>query len=119
MRAKEILITGGDGYVGMRLARAHLEHTDMPVLLWVRAATLDAFESKRQRLQTEFGRYESRISYEWGDLVGEHPFDRIDPRRIRMIIHSAAVTKFNVDSDTADRVNIQGTEKLLKFASRC
>jgi nucleoside-diphosphate-sugar epimerase len=119
MRAKEILITGADGYVGMRLARAHLELTDMPVLLWVRAASQDAFQSKRQRLQAEFGRYEPRISYEWGDLVTEHPFDRIEPRRVRMIIHTAAVTKFNVDSDTADSVNIQGTEKLLKFASRC
>src|SRR5262249_28275867 len=35
------------------------------------------------------------------------------------IIHTAAVTKFNVDSETAESVNIQGAEKLLKFASRC
>jgi nucleoside-diphosphate-sugar epimerase len=119
MRAKQILITGGDGYIGMRLARAYLELTDMPVLVWVRAGTLEEFHSKRERLQQKFGRYESRIAYEWGDLVRDHPFDAVDPRRIRMIIHMAAVTRFNVDEDTAQRVNIDGTEKLLKFASRC
>jgi nucleoside-diphosphate-sugar epimerase len=119
MRGKEVLITGGDGYIGMRLARAYLESTDMPVLLWVRAADPSGFQTKREKLQRHFGRYESRISYESGDLVKEHPFDSIDPKRIRTIVHTAAVTKFNVDSETADSVNIQGAEKLLKFASRC
>src|SRR2546427_12349096 len=119
MRAKQILITGGDGYIGMRLAHAYLELTDMPVLLWVRAGTLEEFHSKRERLQQKFGRYESRIAYEWGDLVRDHPFDAVDPRRIRMIIHTAAGTRFNVDEDTAQRVNIDGPEKLLKFGRRC
>ena len=119
MRAKDILITGADGYIGMRLAHAYLELTDMPVVLWVRAATQEAFEAKRDRLEQQFSRYEARISYESGDLVKERPFDSVDPRRIRKIIHTAAVTKFNVDPDTAESVNIRGAEKVLKFASQC
>jgi len=119
MRAKHILITGADGYVGMRLARAYLELTDMPVLLWVRSANDEEFQNKRQRLLQQFGKYDSRVTYGTGDLVREDPFDSIDPSQIGAIAHSAAVTKFNVDQDTADKVNIQGTEKLLKFASRC
>ncbi|HYR83078.1 MAG TPA: SDR family oxidoreductase [Terriglobia bacterium] len=119
MREKQVLITGGNGYLGMRLARAYLDLTDLPVLLWLRARNTDEFESKRHRLQQQFGRFEPRVNYAWGDLVSDHPFDSIDPQKIRVIIHSAAVTKFNVDEDTAQRVNIEGTEKLLRFAGQC
>src|SRR5436853_7763279 len=119
MHANLILITGADGYIGTRLAHAYLERTDMPVILWVRSGNSDEFESKRKRLQQRFGRFESRIAYEWGDLVRDHPLDSIDPRKVRHIIHTAAITKFNVDEDTAQRVNIEGSEKVLKFATRC
>jgi dTDP-4-dehydrorhamnose reductase len=60
-----------------------------------------------------------RIGYHWGDLVNEAPFDSLDPRDIHCVIHTAAVTRFNVDEDTARRVNAEGTEKALRFASRC
>jgi nucleoside-diphosphate-sugar epimerase len=119
MQAKHILITGADGYIGMRVARTYLELTDTPVLLWVRADDIDEFENKRKRLQQALGRFESRIGYAWGNLVRDDPFDSVDSRKMRGIIHTAAVTKFNVDEDTARRVNIEGTEKVLKFASRC
>lgn len=35
------------------------------------------------------------------------------------MIHSAAVTRFNVDEDTARKVNTEGTEKILRFTNRC
>jgi nucleoside-diphosphate-sugar epimerase len=119
MQAKTVLITGGDGYLGMRLASAYLELTDQPVLLWLRARDGDEFQTKRARLDSRFARFGARIDYKWGDLVKDYPFDTVDHHRIQTIIHSAAVTKFNVDADTAQRVNIEGTEKLLKFASGC
>ena len=103
----------------MRLVRAYLERTDSPVVLWVRAADAGEFKNKRDRLQSQFSRYESRIQYQCGDLSQEHPFDSVDPRGIRTIIHAAAVTRFNVDAETADRVNTRGVERLLKFASAC
>src|SRR5262245_31541551 len=112
MDAKYILITGGDGYLGSRLARPYLKHTDMSVRLCVRASNADEFQIKRNRLHLQFGDCENRVGYEWGDLVRDHPFDTLDPRRIRTIIHTAAVTKFNVDPDTARAVNIEGAEKL-------
>ena len=64
-------------------------------------------------------RFANRIEYAWGDLGADEPFAGVEPRRIRRIVHSAAVTRFNVDEETARRVNIEGTARLLGFAKRC
>jgi nucleoside-diphosphate-sugar epimerase len=44
---------------------------------------------------------------------------QLDPRRIDRIVHAAAVTRFDVDRDTAARVNRDGTARVVRFASRC
>ena len=54
-----------------------------------------------------------------GDLTSNDPFASLDPRRIRRIVHGAAVTRFNVDAQTATAVNVEGTRKLLQFARKC
>jgi nucleoside-diphosphate-sugar epimerase len=43
----------------------------------------------------------------------------IDPGRITAIVHTAAVTRFNVDRQTARRVNLDGTISVAEFAGRC
>ena len=117
--ANVTLITGGDGYLGRRIAAKLLEETDSRLLLWLRAADASAFLSKQDVLAESFGRFEGRVEYCYGDLTGESPFDGIEPASICRIVHAAAVTRFNVDEGTARRVNIEGTEKLLRFAERC
>jgi thioester reductase-like protein len=119
MSAQQILITGGDGYTGLRLARKYLEQAEEGVLLWVRASCADAFQAKKERLCRELNDFNGRVNYAWGDLVNENPFEAVDPKEVKTIIHSAAATRFNVDEVTARKVNVEGTEKLLRFASRC
>lgn len=119
MKANHILITGGDGYLGLRLATRYLEQTDSPVVLWVRARDEQEFQAKRERLARAFEEFEPRVSFHYGDLVNEKPFESVDPQSIQKIIHSASVIRFNVDEDTARRVNVEGTEKLLRFAEGC
>lgn len=119
MGAKQILITGADGYLGTRLARKYLESTSDRVLLWVRAADENEFRVKEENLACQIDDREDRVSYYWGDLVNENPFESLDPREIKRVIHSAAVTRFNVDQDTARKVNTEGTGKILRFANRC
>src|SRR5262245_4640016 len=119
MKANKVLITGGDGYLGLRLAKRYLERTDLGVLLWVRSRDSAEFDSKYERLAAEFGGAANRVEYHTGDLAGPHPFESVDPQSIRQIVHSAAVTRFNIDEATARAVNTDGAAKLFGLAGRC
>ncbi|WP_162907821.1 SDR family oxidoreductase [Allorhizocola rhizosphaerae] len=96
------LITGAGGYLGRRIAAAlH----DEDVILAMRGA------DKRERPGAQ-----EVIPI---DLCEENPFAELDPRRITRIIHAAAVIRFDVDRDTARRVNVAGTARVREFAERC
>jgi nucleoside-diphosphate-sugar epimerase len=86
------LITGANGYLGRRIAAA---------------------------LPGEELLLAARDGHARVDLRDESPFANVDPRRITCIIHTAAVTRFDVDRDTAREVNVAGTAKLRRFAERC
>jgi len=114
-----ILITGADGYIGFRLCVKFLASCDLPVILWIRAGDETEFARKKERLDRAIGQYCGRVQYACGNLTDRAPFSSLDTTSVRAIIHAAAVTRFNVDADTARAVNLEGTEKLLAFASRC
>lgn len=103
------LITGGGGYLGFRTARRLLDTTQEDLLLWTHHST--AF--------TKWFQDQPRIRLFGGELTLAEPFAGIDPRTVRRIVHSAAVTRFNVDPETATAVNVEGTRKLLRFAASC
>jgi nucleoside-diphosphate-sugar epimerase len=54
-----------------------------------------------------------------GDLCAPDAFAGIDPGQVTRIVHAAAVTRFNVDRETARRVNLEGTIRVAEFAERC
>jgi nucleoside-diphosphate-sugar epimerase len=114
-----ILITGGYGYLGRRIARAILERTECAVFLWIRAKDHAEFKAKGQELCHELCETGGRLRLFWGDLRGAEPFAEINAAEVRTILHTAAVTRFNVDRETAKLVNVEGTEKLLRLAARC
>lgn len=116
---KSVLITGGYGYLGRRIAREFLEKSDYTVLLWIRAKDHADFKAKGQELCHQLCEIGGRLRLFWGDLLTEEPFAEIHPTEVSMILHTAAVTQFNIDRETAQKVNVEGTEKLLRFAGRC
>ncbi len=119
MAARQVLITGGSGYLGLSLARKYLESTEDSVLLWLHASDKIEMLAKCRLICESINAFRDRVSCCGGDLTAERPFESIDPKEIRCIIHSAAVTRFNVDLETSQKVNIEGAEKLFRFAARC
>jgi nucleoside-diphosphate-sugar epimerase len=117
--ADRILVTGADGYLGARLARRLLAETDDRLVLWVRAADAGEAREKGTRLAAWLPGSAERIEIRAGDLAREDPFAGIDPRGIRAIVHGAAVIRFNVERDLAERVNVGGVRHALDFAARC
>jgi thioester reductase-like protein len=119
MTADKTLITGAGGYVGMRTAKRLLDTSNGGVILWLHAADDAEAGAKVKALAPAFEGYGARVEYRWGELGAGAPFASVDPASVRAIVHGAAVTRFNVDEATAQRVNIDGAERVFQFAERC
>src|SRR5687767_7050209 len=100
------LVTGADGYLGRRIVRRLLESADASVIAWVHARDKEALASKRSALDAFLGGADGRVTHAGGELRDAEPFAGIDPGSVDAIIHTAAVTRFNVDADTAEAVNV-------------
>lgn len=117
--AETILITGADGYIGSLVCDRLLRETDAQLMLWVRAQDAAEFSAKQEKILQQRASVLDRISLHHGNLYAEEPFASVDAGRINRIIHTAAVTAFNVEADVADAVNRDGTRKMLAFARGC
>jgi nucleoside-diphosphate-sugar epimerase len=115
---RALLITGAGGYIGRCLARRWLRQGDRPLVLWLHAADAEQAERQVAALAEELGT-SAGVTLAWGDLTAPQPFAQVNLLSIGAIVHCAAVTRFDVDRETAAAVNIGGTEKLLAFARRC
>jgi nucleoside-diphosphate-sugar epimerase len=110
-----VVITGGDGYLGREVALRYLCSTDLEVVLAVRASHAAELAAKRASL----GPLAGRVRPVAADLAGDDPLAGVDRRAVSHLVHAGAVTRFNVDRETARRVNLEGTVKVLEFAERC
>jgi nucleoside-diphosphate-sugar epimerase len=114
-----ILVTGASGYVGQELAARLLRETEHELVLWLHASSIEEAEKKAAPLRQRFAANDVRLRFAHGELAAEAPFAGVEPQSVRAIVHSAAVTRFNVDEDTARTVNIEGSEKVFAFARQC
>lgn len=115
MKEQLVLITGASGYLGRLLARRCLQDGHR-VLLAVRS------HARRDEATAALGALAGRAQFVTVDLAGAEPFAALDGevrRRITRVVHTAAVTRFDVDRQLAERVNVDGTRHALALARSC
>ena len=117
--ASAILVTGADGYLGRLLVRRLLRSTEAELILAVRARDEAELATKQAGMAATLAGCEGRVRWAAADLRAENPFAGVDATAVKAILHSAAVTRFNVDAETAQRVNVDGARRVLSFARRC
>ena len=115
--AEHVLITGGAGYLGRRLA-TQLIQRGLRVSLHVRARGAVELAARRAALIAEESLLHACTMF-GGDLTRPRALDGCDASDITHIVHAAAITRFDVSAADATAVNVEGTAQVLEFARRC
>lgn len=125
-----ILLTGATGFVGMEVLARYLERGERDVVALVRAPD-DA--AAQERIDTLLGNlfgpdmppsYRHRVRAVAGELtarrLGLAP-DRYASltEQVSTVVHSAAAVSFALPLDEARAINLEGTRRMLEFASAC
>lgn len=109
------LITGGDGYLGLRVAR-RLRAEGARLVQTVRALDRAQLAAKAGALRAALG---PDVEVVAADVTTPDPFAAVDVAPITRIVHAAAVTRFNVPEDLARATNVEGTARVVELARRC
>ncbi|MFO0148821.1 MAG: SDR family oxidoreductase, partial [Microcystis sp.] len=115
----QVLITGATGYLGKSIARKYLQSSEDQIVLLLRAKNQTEFQNKTSALNQQLNAPDGRVLFYPLDLNQSMPFEQIATRNIRTIIHTAAITRFDVSQEDAQQVNVDGTVRLLEFAETC
>jgi thioester reductase-like protein len=123
-----VLLTGATGFVGMEVLARYLERSDLSVVMVVRAADDAAAEGRIQSvLKNLFGArapdYARRVRAVAGELTSprlgltQARYERL-AERVKTVVHSAASVSFEMPLEEARAVNLEGTRRMIDFASR-
>lgn len=114
---KEILLTGGTGYIGHYVSEELLRKDAGVVMnLWINARDEAEFAAKKEKVLSAHPASAGRLKFSWGTLADESPFRTVDWSSVTSVIHNAALTNFNVKEEEANAVNRDGTIKLIEAA---
>lgn len=117
---KNILLTGGSGFLGLFLLRELLRNTNSKIFLLVRGTPKDVFEKYLKVFGEDISK-EERIKTVRGDIVLKQ-FGMISDeyiwltKKIDCVIHSAALTSHFGNYQEFYDTNVEGTKKMILFA---
>jgi NAD(P)-dependent dehydrogenase (short-subunit alcohol dehydrogenase family) len=110
-------VTGATGFIGRFVVERLLARKDAQVYVLIREASADKFEA----LKARFPDSADRLHAVWGDITtpglvtGENK--AVNGAGYDHVFHLAAVYDMNMDDETADRVNSEGTRNVVNFAN--
>ena len=127
MTGNAVLLTGATGFVGMEVLARYLERDEREIVTLVRAADMTEAQDRMAAVLTNlFGkdadRYAGRVRAVPGELtspgLGLTPAWREElAESVSTIVHSAASVSFSLPLPEARAINLEGTRRMLEFAS--
>jgi NAD(P)-dependent dehydrogenase (short-subunit alcohol dehydrogenase family) len=110
-------VTGGTGFIGRFVVERLLQRSRSTVYLLVRKESKAKFESLRDSL----GADPEKLLPMWGDITSPGLVSKANLNKLKgkldHIYHLAAVYDLNMDDETGDRVNNEGTRNVVDFAN--
>jgi long-chain acyl-CoA synthetase len=119
-----VLLTGATGFVGVELLARFIERTDRPIYALVRGADdHEAAERLRRTVTSMLGRpADDRVRAIAGDVtqpaLGLPSLDAV-ANEVTDIVHSAASVSFELDLESSQAINVDGTRRMLELAAVC
>ena len=110
-------VTGGTGFIGKFVIERLLQRSRSVVYVLVRKESKHKFES----LCDDLGADKSRLLPMWGDITTPGLVSKANQNKLKgkinHVFHLAAVYDLNMDDETGDRVNNEGTRNVVEFAN--
>ena len=110
-------VTGATGFIGRFVVERLLARKGAQVYVLIREASSEKFDA----LKARFPDAGDRLHPVWGDITtpglftGDKP--ALNGAGFDHVFHLAAVYDLNMDDDTADRVNNEGTRNVVSFVN--
>lgn len=110
-------VTGATGFIGRFVVERLLRREDATVYVLIRESSRDKFEALKQRL----GASDKQLIAVWGDITQAGLTDAATTKKLKgkidHLFHLAAVYDMNMDDETGDRINNEGTRNVVEFAN--
>ncbi len=110
-------VTGATGFIGRFVVERLLRREGATVYVLIRESSRDKFEHLKQRL----GASDKQLVAVWGDITQPGLVDAATSKKLKgkidHVFHLAAVYDMNMDDETGDRINNEGTRNVVEFAN--
>ncbi|MGJ8667906.1 MAG: SDR family oxidoreductase [Oceanococcus sp.] len=110
-------VTGATGFIGRFVVERLLQKKDAVVYALVRPSSKDKFE----QIKSKLGASDKALIAVWGDVTQPGLVDPATQKKLKgkidQVYHLAAVYDMNMDDETGDRINNEGTRNLVDFVN--
>lgn len=110
-------VTGATGFIGRFVVARLLKKRGSKVYVLIRKSSKDKFAA----LKDDLGASDGKLIPLWGDITQKGLVSAADQKelvgKIDHVFHLAAIYDMNMDDETGDRINNEGTRNVVNFTN--